>query len=70
MLYNSPAMNMYSEERWLLERHDAMIQRAEELSRMEGWQPQGRMAEHVARLLRRLADRIDRQSTRVWIHPG
>ncbi len=70
MLYNSPAMNMYSEERWLLERHEAMIQRAEEWSRLEGWQSQVRLAERVARLLRRAADHIDRQPTKVWIHPG
>jgi len=70
MPYNSCAMNMYSEERWLLERHEAMIQRAEEWSRLEGWQSQVRLAERVARLLRRMADRIDQQPTRFWIHPG
>jgi hypothetical protein len=63
-------MNMYSEERWLLERHEAMIQRAEEWSRLEGWQSQVRLAERVAGLLRRMADRIDQQPTKVWIHPG
>jgi len=59
------------QERWLLDRHDAMILAAEERSRLEGWQPQERLAERVAGHLRRLADRIDgRQPARIWIHPG
>jgi hypothetical protein len=64
-------MDQYSHERWLLERHEAMIQGAEERSRLEGWQPRGRLADHVAAQLRRLADRIDgRQPARFWIYPG
>jgi len=64
-------MDFYVQERWLLDRHDAMIQAAEERSRLEGWQPQERLAERVAGQLRRLADRVDgRQPARIWIHPG
>lgn len=64
-------MDLYSHERWLLDRHEAVIRSAEERSRLEGWQPRGRLAEHVAEQLRRLADRIDgRQPGRVWIYPG
>ena len=64
-------MDLYGQERLILERHDAMIQAAEEHTRRDGWQPQGRMAEIVAAQLRRLADRIDgRQPAKVWIYPG
>jgi hypothetical protein len=64
-------VDLYGQELWILERHNAMIQSAEEHSRREGWQPHGRMAERVAAGLRRLADRIDgRQPAKVWIHPG
>ena len=64
-------MDFYGQERWILERHQAVIQTAEERSRLDGWQPPGRMAELVAARLRRLADRIDgRQPAKVWIHPG
>jgi hypothetical protein len=65
------AMDLYGQERWILERHNAMIQSAEARFRREGWQPQGRMAERVAAGLRRLADRIDgRQPAKFWIYPG
>ena len=64
-------MDLYGQERWILGRHNAMIQSAEERLRREGWQPQGRMAEQVAAGLRRLADRIDgRQPAKVLIYPG
>ncbi len=64
-------MDSYSHERWIMERHHAVIRAAEERSRLEGWQSNGRLAERVASRLRRLADRIDgRQPARIWIHPG
>lgn len=64
-------MDLYGQEQWILERHNAMIQSAEARFRREGWQPQGRMAERVAAGLRRLADRIDgRQPAKFWIYPG
>jgi hypothetical protein len=64
-------MDMYSLERSLLGRHQEMIQNAEEQARLAGWQPRERTAVHIARGLRRLADRIEgRQPTRVWIFPG
>lgn len=64
-------VDLYGQERWILERHNAMIQSAEARFRREGWQPQGRMAERVAAGLRRLADRIDgRQPAKFWIYPG
>jgi hypothetical protein len=64
-------MNYDGHESWILDRHAAMVQAAEERSRLAGWQPQGRMAERVAAQLRRLADRIDgRKPAKVWIYPG
>jgi hypothetical protein len=64
-------MNMYPFERMVREQHEEMVQRAEELSRLQGYDPGERLAERVASQLRRLADRIDgRHPTRVWIHPG
>jgi len=62
---------MYSQERWLLDRHHEMIRSVEERSRMEGWQPRERLAERVAARLRRLADRIEgEQPTKLRIYPG
>lgn len=64
-------MNYDGHERWILDRHSAMAQAAEQRSRLSGWQSQGRMAERVAAQLRRLADRIDgRKPAKVWIYPG
>lgn len=64
-------MDMFSQERWLLDRHQAMIESAEERSRLEGWLPEERLAERVATQLRRLADRIDgRQPARISIYPS
>jgi hypothetical protein len=64
-------MDMYSFEQSMLNRHQEMIQSAEEHTRLAGWQPRERTAVHIARQLRRLADRIEgRQPTRVWIFPG
>jgi hypothetical protein len=48
-----------------------MIQRAEDLSRLQRSEPSERLADRIAAQLRRLADRIDgRRQPRVWIHPG
>jgi hypothetical protein len=64
-------MDLYSQERWLLDRHDEMIRSAEERSRLEGWQPRERLAERVASRLRRLADRIEgEQPTKLRIYSG
>jgi hypothetical protein len=54
-------MDSYSLERWLLERHRAVVNQAEARSRLEGWQPRDRLAELLAARLRRLADRLDGQ---------
>ena len=56
--YNS-SMDMYFHEKWLLDQHKAMVREAEEQSRLEGWEPRGRMSARIAMHLRRLADRID-----------
>ena len=70
MVYNR-GVNMYSEERWLLGRHEEMIRTAQERSRLDGWQPRGRLAERVAARLRRLADRIEgEQPTKLRIYHG
>ncbi len=62
---------MYSQERWLLDRHHEMIRSAEERSRQEGWQPRERLAERVATRLRRLADRIEgEQPVKLRIYGG
>jgi len=62
---------MYSQERWLLDRHEEMIKGADERSRLDGWQPQERLAERVAAHLRRLADRIEgEQPTKLRIYGG
>jgi len=53
------------------ERHESIARGAEERSRLEGWEPQERVAARVAPQLRCLADRLDgRHQPRVWIHPG
>lgn len=62
---------MYSQERWLLDRHAEMVRGAEERARLEGWQPRERLAERVAARLRRLADRIEgEQPTKLRIYTG
>ncbi len=64
-------MNIYSQERWLLDRHDEMIRSAEERSRLEGWLPRARLADRVAARLRRLADRIEgEQPVKLRIYGG
>jgi hypothetical protein len=64
-------MDFYSQERLMRERHEEIVRGAEERARLEGWEPQERLAARVATQLRRLADRLDgRQKPRIWIHPG
>ena len=53
------AMDQYSMETWLRERHEAMIHRAEARARLGGWSSRGRLAHRTAAHLRRLADRLD-----------
>jgi hypothetical protein len=53
------AMDRYSLETWILERHQAMVSHAETRSRLQGWQGQERLAELVAAMLRQLADKLD-----------
>jgi hypothetical protein len=70
LVYNR-RVNMYSQERWLLDRHYEMVRSAEERSRLEGWQPRERLAERVAARLRRLADRIEgEQPVKLRIYGG
>ena len=52
-------MDRYSFEVWTLKRHEAVVRHAETRSRLLGWQPQSRLADLVASLLRRLADKLD-----------
>ncbi len=65
-------MDYYSRERLMRERHEQMIQRAEELSRLQRYESGDRLAERIATQLRRLADRLDgrQHQPTVWIHPG
>jgi len=64
-------VNLYSQERWLLDRHAEMVRGAEERSRLEGWQPRERLAKRVAARLRRLADRIEgEQPVKLRIYGG
>jgi hypothetical protein len=53
------AMDPYSFEVWVLDRHQAVVSHAEARSRLQGWQPQARLAELVAAYLRQLADQLD-----------
>jgi len=53
------AMEMYSVERWILDRHDEATRGADERSRLDGWPVKERMSHRVAAVLRRLADRLD-----------
>jgi len=70
LVYNR-RVNIYSQERWLLDRHAEMVRSAEEHSRLEGWQPRERLAERVAARLRRLADRIEgEQPVKLRIYGG
>lgn len=52
-------MEQYSLERWVLERHQAMIETAEIRSRLDDRQPDTRLAERVAAKLHALADRLE-----------
>lgn len=64
-------MEMYSVERWILDRHDEATRGADERSRLDGWPVRERMSYWVAAALRRMADRLDgRQPGRVFIHPA
>ncbi len=64
-------MEMYSVERWVLDRHDEATRDADERSRLEGWPVSERMSHRAAAALRRLADRLDgKQPARIFLHPG
>ncbi len=52
-------MEQYSLERWVLERHQAMIDTAEMRPRLDDRQPDARIAGRVAAKLRALADRLE-----------
>jgi hypothetical protein len=54
-----PAMDSYSFERWMIDRHDGMIRKAEDQTRLQGWRPRDTLAEMLAAHLRLLADRLD-----------
>ena len=53
------AMDHYSMERWMLDRHVDLARAAEANSRRRGWRPEARLAELAAARLRSLADRLD-----------
>lgn len=53
------AMNPYTMERWMLERHDAVIRTAELRSRLGERQPTDPFSIWLATNLRHLADRLD-----------
>ena len=57
-------MDLYSLERWTLDRHQEMACEAEARSRSRGWVAYARVAELAAGRLRRLADRLDRPAER------
>lgn len=62
MSYNI-AMDPYSMERWILQRHEAMIRTAELRSRVGAIEPhRPRMSLWLASSLRQIADRLDGQS--------
>lgn len=64
-------MEMYSVERWILDRHDEAIRDAGERSRLDGWPEKERMSHRMAATLRRMADRLDgKQPARIFLHPG
>jgi hypothetical protein len=64
-------MGVYFQEKWVLDQHKAMVQSAEEMCRLDGWEPRERLSTRVATRLRRLADRIEGKSgARVVIFPG
>ena len=52
-------MDAYSHERWMLERHQAMIRAAEARSRLLGARRAERVSPWLAVQLRRLADRLE-----------
>jgi hypothetical protein len=52
-------MDLYTLERWTLERHHEQVGAAEENNRVRGWTLRPRVAELLAVNLRRLADRLD-----------
>jgi hypothetical protein len=53
------AMDHYSPETWMLDRHREMAEGAEARMRERGWRSQTRLAELLAVRLRLLADRLD-----------
>ena len=54
-------MDPYSMERWILERHEAVIRTAEVRSRLGADVPPRRLSVWLAGNLRQLADRLDGQ---------
>jgi hypothetical protein len=56
-------VDYYSLERWLLDRHESAVCRAERRARLMGDRPTPRLGAWLAAGLRRLADRIDRGSS-------
>jgi hypothetical protein len=54
-------MDFYTKERWILDRHEAMIRSAELRSRLEGPESRPRLSHWLAVNLRRAADRLDEQ---------
>ena len=64
-------MEMYSVERWILDRHDEATRGADDRSRLEGWPAKDPMSHRMAAALRRVADRLDgKQPARIFLHPG
>jgi len=57
------AMDRYSLENWMLDRHRELSRRADEHSRLHAWRPRPSMARLVAVRLRNLADRLDGRTT-------
>ena len=54
-------MDFYTTERWILDRHEAMIQSAELRSRLKGPESRPWLSRWLAVNLRRVADRLDEQ---------
>jgi hypothetical protein len=54
-------VDFYTTERWILDRHEAMIRTAELRSRLAGPEPKPWLSRWLAVNLRRAADRLDEQ---------
>jgi len=63
-------MDLYSLERWMLERQGGLERAAETHSRRRGWRPQARVAELMAGRLRSLADRLDEPERKFTVVSG